>query len=89
MTAASPGAIANMLPNAYYEDDERYLEALAEAMREELQQFNESDGVLFKMKNDPRITPFGHFDSVFLLPRCGILLRIVAIDRNLHDGTYM
>ena len=35
MTAASPGAIANMLPNAYYEDDERYLEALAEAMREE------------------------------------------------------
>jgi len=34
----------------------------AESLKEQLIQFNErKDGPLFKMKNDPRITPFGHF----------------------------
>ncbi len=35
MTAASPGVIANFLPNAYYPSDEAYLYALADAMKEE------------------------------------------------------
>ncbi len=37
MTAASPGVIANFLPNAYYPTEEAYLYALAEVMREEYQ----------------------------------------------------
>jgi 5-methyltetrahydropteroyltriglutamate--homocysteine methyltransferase len=35
LSAASPGVIANMLPNEHYSDDEAYLEALGEAMRRE------------------------------------------------------
>jgi 5-methyltetrahydropteroyltriglutamate--homocysteine methyltransferase len=35
MTAASPGVIAWFQPNQYYANDAEYLEALAEAMREE------------------------------------------------------
>jgi 5-methyltetrahydropteroyltriglutamate--homocysteine methyltransferase len=35
MTAASPGVVAHFLPNAYYPTREAYLEALADAMREE------------------------------------------------------
>ncbi|HLK50828.1 MAG TPA: cobalamin-independent methionine synthase II family protein [Bryobacteraceae bacterium] len=37
MTAASPGTIAVFQPNEYYPSHEAYLEALAEAMREEYQ----------------------------------------------------
>jgi 5-methyltetrahydropteroyltriglutamate--homocysteine methyltransferase len=37
MTAASPGVIANFLPNEYYPTEEAYLYALAEVMREEYQ----------------------------------------------------
>jgi 5-methyltetrahydropteroyltriglutamate--homocysteine methyltransferase len=35
MTAASPGVIAQFQPNQYYKDDVEYIQALAEAMREE------------------------------------------------------
>jgi 5-methyltetrahydropteroyltriglutamate--homocysteine methyltransferase len=35
MTAASPGVISWFQPNQYYSSDEKYLEALAEAMRQE------------------------------------------------------
>jgi len=35
MTAASPGVIAQFQPNQYYPDDVAYIEALADAMREE------------------------------------------------------
>jgi 5-methyltetrahydropteroyltriglutamate--homocysteine methyltransferase len=37
MTAASPGVIANFLPNEYYPTEEAYLYALAEAMKHEYQ----------------------------------------------------
>ncbi|MBI4641548.1 MAG: hypothetical protein HY731_12690 [Candidatus Tectomicrobia bacterium] len=37
MTAASPGVIATFLPNEYYPNDEAYLYALAEVMKEEYQ----------------------------------------------------
>ena len=37
MTAASPGVIANFLPNVYYRTEEAYLYALAEAMKREYQ----------------------------------------------------
>lgn len=35
MNAASPGVVASFLPNAYYPTHEAYVEAVAEAMREE------------------------------------------------------
>ena len=35
MTAASPGVIANFLPNEYYATEEEYLYALAEVMKDE------------------------------------------------------
>lgn len=35
MTAASPGVIANFLPNQYYSTEEEYLYALAEVMKDE------------------------------------------------------
>jgi 5-methyltetrahydropteroyltriglutamate--homocysteine methyltransferase len=35
MTAASPGVIAQFQPNQYYKDDVEYIQALAEAMRDE------------------------------------------------------
>ncbi len=35
MSAASPGVIAQFQPNQYYKDDAEYIQALAEAMREE------------------------------------------------------
>ena len=37
MTAASPGIIANFLPNEYYADEEAYLYALAEVIKDEYQ----------------------------------------------------
>ena len=37
MTAASPGVIANFLPNAYYPSEEAYLYAIAEVMKREYQ----------------------------------------------------
>ena len=35
LSAASPGVIANMLPNDHYASDEEYLQALADVMRDE------------------------------------------------------
>ena len=35
LSAASPGVIASMLPNEYYESDEAYLQAMADVMRDE------------------------------------------------------
>ena len=37
MTAASPGVISNFLPNEFYADEEAYLYALAEVMKDEYQ----------------------------------------------------
>ena len=46
MTAASPGTIAVFQPNEYYPSHEAYLEALAEAMREEYETIVKSGLVL-------------------------------------------
>lgn len=35
LSAASPGVIANMLPNEHYASDEQYLQAMADVMRDE------------------------------------------------------
>ena len=46
MTAASPGVIANFQPNEFYPSHEKYLEALAEAMREEYEAITRAGYVL-------------------------------------------
>jgi 5-methyltetrahydropteroyltriglutamate--homocysteine methyltransferase len=46
MTAASPGVIANFQPNEFYPSHEAYLEALAEAMREEYETITRAGYIL-------------------------------------------
>ena len=46
MTAASPGVIANFLPNEYYPSEEAYLYALAEVMKDEYRAIVDSGLVL-------------------------------------------
>ena len=46
MTAASPGVIANFQPNEFYPSHEKYIEALAEAMREEYETITRAGYVL-------------------------------------------
>jgi len=63
MTAASPGVIANFLPNAYYPNDEAYLYALAEVMKEEYQAIVQAGFLLQVDCPDlamTRVTQFAH-----------------------------
>jgi 5-methyltetrahydropteroyltriglutamate--homocysteine methyltransferase len=63
MTAASPGVIANFLPNEYYPTEEAYLYALAEAMKEEYQAIVQA-GFLLQIDCPDlamtRVTQFAH-----------------------------
>ncbi|NOY24612.1 MAG: exopolysaccharide biosynthesis polyprenyl glycosylphosphotransferase, partial [Oligoflexia bacterium] len=55
----------------------------AEAMRRELDDANEADGVLFKMRDDPRITPFGHFIRKYSIDELPQLWNVIRGDMNL------
>ncbi len=46
MSSASPGVLDNHLPNVFYKSDDEYLEALAEAMREEYLAIHKAGHVL-------------------------------------------
>jgi 5-methyltetrahydropteroyltriglutamate--homocysteine methyltransferase len=63
MTAASPGVIANFLPNEYYPTEEAYLYALAEVMKEEYQAIVQA-GLLLQVDCPDlamtRVSQFGH-----------------------------
>ena len=62
MTSASPGVIANFLPNEYYADEEAYLYALAEVMKDEYKAIADS-GLLLQLDCPD---PFVHgFEKVY------------------------
>jgi 5-methyltetrahydropteroyltriglutamate--homocysteine methyltransferase len=46
LSAASPGVIANMLPNEHYPSDEEYLQAMADVMRDEYEAIVEAGFLL-------------------------------------------
>ncbi len=55
----------------------------ANEMKDELREQNESDGRLFKMKNDPRITRFGYFIRKFSIDELPQLWNVLRGDMNL------
>jgi exopolysaccharide biosynthesis polyprenyl glycosylphosphotransferase len=55
----------------------------AESMREELEEKNEADGVLFKMQADPRITPIGRYLRRWSIDEFPQVLNVLKGDMNL------
>lgn len=55
----------------------------ADRKKDELRAFNESDGRLFKMKNDPRVTPIGRFIRKFSIDELPQLLNVLRGEMNL------
>lgn len=60
----------------------RSMYADAEERKKELEKFNESGGPTFKMKNDPRIYPMGHFLRKFSLDELPQLFNILRGDMS-------
>lgn len=55
----------------------------ADKLKAQLQHLNESDGRLFKMKNDPRVTPFGRFIRKYSVDEFPQLINVLRGDMNL------
>ncbi len=55
----------------------------ADNMKEELMQFNEMDGPVFKMKNDPRITKVGKFIRKYSIDELPQLVNILKGDMSI------
>ena len=66
MTAASPGVIANFLPNEYYASEEAYLYALADVMKDEYRSIVDA-GLLLQIDCPDlamtRVTQFSHLSE--------------------------
>lgn len=81
MTAASPGVISLFQPNQFYADDDTYMEALADAMREEYEAIVQAGFIL--QLDCPDLTGLSRTGSVDqivadLQPRVEALNRAVA-----------
>jgi len=61
----------------------RSMVADAEQMKEELKYFNEEDGPVFKMKDDPRLTPIGRFIRVTSIDELPQLVNILRGEMSL------
>ncbi len=55
----------------------------ADKMRAALEAHNEADGRLFKMRNDPRVTPIGRFIRKYSIDELPQLLNVLRGDMNL------
>jgi exopolysaccharide biosynthesis polyprenyl glycosylphosphotransferase len=55
----------------------------AEAIRQNLESHNEADGPVFKIRNDPRITPFGRFIRKFSIDELPQLWNVFKGDMSL------
>jgi lipopolysaccharide/colanic/teichoic acid biosynthesis glycosyltransferase len=55
----------------------------ADAMKEALRDRNEADGVLFKMREDPRVTRVGRFIRTYSIDEFPQLLNVLRGDMNL------
>jgi len=55
----------------------------ADRMKEDLRDKNETDGVLFKIRNDPRITRIGHFIRKYSVDELPQLWNVMRGDMNL------
>ena len=66
----------------FYKFRSMYIDA--EARKAELMKHNESkDGVIFKMKHDPRITPVGRFIRKFSIDELPQLFNVILVDMSL------
>lgn len=68
-------------PFTFYKFRSMYIDA--EARKQELAALNEADGPVFKMKNDPRVTPIGRFIRRFSLDELPQLWNVLIGDMSL------
>lgn len=83
-SAASPGVIARFMPNKYYPDEESYLQALAEAMKEEYDAIAAAGFVL--QLDCPDLTVGWHARTGDLdAHRAMVLQRLAVLDQATRD----
>jgi exopolysaccharide biosynthesis polyprenyl glycosylphosphotransferase len=61
----------------------RTMRADADEVQEELEELNEADGALFKIRDDPRLTPIGRFLRRFSLDELPQLINVVRGEMSL------